>query len=114
MACLLPPNGNRSHATIYLSRTSIEAAAQAGRTTRLSSKLLAQALGRVLAHELAHLVLGPGHSDHGILKANFTRKDLLDFDRRALRFDHNQVRLLRSACISGRFRESVAAAAAIK
>ena len=114
MACILPPNRTRSRATIYLSRTTVEAVAQVGRASQLPPNLLARALGRVLAHELAHLVLGPGHSDCGILKPNFSRKDLTSFDGRALRFSRDHVRILRSACLSGRFRESVAVAAAIK
>jgi hypothetical protein len=108
MACLLPPNRYTSKSTIYLSRASVEATIHVGWTIRLPSNLLARALGRVLAHELAHLVLGPKHSDYGILKDNLTRKDLMDFDSRPLRFDRNQLRALRSACLSGRLHKSAA------
>ena len=33
-------------------------------------------LGDAIAHELGHLLLGPQHSDRGIMNADWTRQDL--------------------------------------
>ena len=33
-------------------------------------------LGHVIAHEVAHVLLGPGHSEEGIMRAEWSRHDL--------------------------------------
>jgi len=33
-------------------------------------------LGHVIAHEIAHVLLGPGHSEQGIMRAEWSRYDL--------------------------------------
>ena len=43
-------------------------------------------LGEAIAHELGHLMLGPGHSPRGIMKAVWTRQDQLLVSRCQLRF----------------------------
>lgn len=57
---------------------------------------LARALGRVIAHELAHRFLRTGHTEHGILKDHFDRQDLLGDDDE-LRFTPNQAEALAGA-----------------
>jgi hypothetical protein len=45
---------------------------------RLSEELLARALGRAVAHELGHVLLGErGHRDRGIMKFSLSRQDLI-------------------------------------
>jgi hypothetical protein len=46
--------------------------------TRLEHIVLARALGRALAHEIGHHVLGPGHSDHGLMRAQFSADEALE------------------------------------
>lgn len=55
-------------------------------------------LGEAIAHELGHLMLGPGHSSRGIMKAVWTRQDQLLVSRCQLRFLPSQaVELQRAA-----------------
>jgi hypothetical protein len=58
----------------------------------------AQVLGDAMAHEIGHLLLGPGsHSPHGIMKALWGRKDVADASRRSLRFTADQGERMRAA-----------------
>lgn len=43
-------------------------------------------LGHVIAHELGHLLLGPGHSAHGIMSALWRGADAMALKRRWLKF----------------------------
>jgi hypothetical protein len=46
--------------------------------TTLADTLVARALGRALAHEIGHYLLGTGqHSAHGLMRASFAPQDLL-------------------------------------
>jgi hypothetical protein len=46
--------------------------------TALADTLVARALGRALAHEIGHYLLGTGeHSPHGLMRASFAPQDLL-------------------------------------
>jgi len=53
-------------------------------------------LGRVIVHELGHLLLGPGHSPVGIMKAHWTREDLRRTNLGMLSFTSEQVALISS------------------
>jgi hypothetical protein len=47
--------------------------------TALADTLLARALGRALAHEIGHYLLGTAeHSSHGLMRASFAPQDLLE------------------------------------
>jgi hypothetical protein len=47
--------------------------------TALADMLLARALGRALAHEIGHYLLGTAeHSAHGLMRASFAPQDLLE------------------------------------
>ena len=63
-------------------------------TASVSSELV---LGRVIAHELGHVLLGPGHSPVGIMKAHWTVNDLDPGKLGMLVFTKEQGRLIRSA-----------------
>lgn len=47
-------------------------------------------LGAVIAHELGHLLLGPGHSPHGIMRAPWNTADAIAVTERGLRFNGPQ------------------------
>src|SRR5262245_13038248 len=46
--------------------------------TRFASTLLARALGRTLAHEIGHYLLGAAHAPYGLMRAQFTARELID------------------------------------
>jgi hypothetical protein len=57
-------------------------------------------LGYVIAHEVAHVLLGPRHSEEGILRGEWTRDDLERISwGLALDFTKNQSRQLRDAVL---------------
>jgi hypothetical protein len=66
-------------------------------TVRLASKReLSRALGRVLAHELGHVLLGPyGHDATGLMRAAFFPDDLAAPSRTAFRLSEDGVGRLR-------------------
>jgi hypothetical protein len=75
--------GRGTLATIYADR--VDAAALAARTNRV------QALGRVMAHEIGHLLLGtPEHSSAGLMRRLLTPDDLRVADRDAWLFTSTQ------------------------
>ena len=53
-------------------------------------------LGRVIVHELGHLLLGPGHAPVGIMKAHWTRDDLRPNNLGMLCFTAQQATLISS------------------
>ena len=57
---------------------------------------LGRALGRVLAHELGHVLLGPAHDRHGLMRARLTTDDLARYDRRNLRLSDEGTSRLRT------------------
>jgi hypothetical protein len=62
---------------IHVSRNAVEEIARVP-SGNLARRIVTRALGRVLAHELAHRFLSSeGHSKNGILKAVLTRDDLI-------------------------------------
>jgi hypothetical protein len=59
-----------------------------------------QILGYVIAHEVAHSLLGPGHSDAGLMRGEWSRDDLQHISwGLAMRFTSDQSRMLRSAIL---------------
>jgi len=59
--------------------------AYAGLPLALADTFLGRALGRVLAHEIGHYLLGTGeHTPHGLMRAQFTPQDLLEDSSRPL------------------------------
>jgi hypothetical protein len=46
--------------------------------TRMEHVLLARALGRTLAHEIGHYLLGPDHAAQGLMRAQFTPRELIE------------------------------------
>jgi len=56
---------------------------------------LAPLLGYVIAHELAHLLLGPSsHSSHGIMRDSWSGKELLAAEQRGLSFSTSEKKRL--------------------
>lgn len=57
-------------------------------------------LGHVIAHEIAHVLLGPGHSEEGIMRAEWSRYDLQRISwGLPLGFTRDQSRQLRNAIL---------------
>jgi predicted metalloprotease len=52
-------------------------------------------LGYVVAHELGHLLLGPGHSPHGIMHAPWNTADAMAVKQRGLKFTAAQQERIR-------------------
>jgi hypothetical protein len=46
--------------------------------------LLGRGLGRVVAHEIGHWLMGRGHADTGLMRAAFSAHDIVDFHPPAL------------------------------
>lgn len=87
--------------TIHISRNSVEEAATSSgwglwKWNGLTPRVVARAIGRVLAHELAHCLLGPSHSETGILKQKLSRDALTDFRPLGLHITRAQAKALRS------------------
>jgi hypothetical protein len=56
---------------------------------------LAPLLGYVIAHELAHLLLGPSsHSSHGVMRDSWSGKELLAAEQRGLSFSSSEKKRL--------------------
>lgn len=52
----------------------------------MRDRFVGQALGRVVAHELGHMLLGlPAHDRSGLMRASFFPSDLIGWDREPLR-----------------------------
>jgi hypothetical protein len=65
--------------------------------TLASSKQLdfTSLLGYVMAHELGHLLLGPGHAAMGVMRAKWDPRDLRAMDRHWLEFSREEVLRMR-------------------
>jgi hypothetical protein len=58
---------------------------------------LSDILGHTMAHEIGHLLLGPGHSAVGIMRPEWNRRDLESAARNELSFTPYQLELLRAS-----------------
>ncbi len=80
---------------IYISRSSVEEFI--GRRRSNAPQMLARALGRVVAHELAHRFLQiREHSDRGILRPWFSRMELTELRPCRFYFTEEQMSFLHS------------------
>jgi len=62
----------------------------------MRDRLLGRAIGRVLAHEIGHFVLGsPGHAAHGLMRGEQRVDDLVTPDRGGLGLSADEVAQLR-------------------
>lgn len=65
----------------------------------------ARAFGRVLAHELGHLLLRlNGHRENGLMRSTFSHRSLKRKGRRSFRFSSNDLQKIRCAiekCVAG-------------
>lgn len=93
MALLMGREARASGSVIYISRTAVCRNATGGVPEALSPEALARALGRVVAHELAHHFISPEHTG-GILKADLLPSELTERTFRTT-FTVEQVRRLR-------------------
>jgi hypothetical protein len=54
-------------------------------------------LGFVIAHEIGHLLLGPGHTPDGVMQAAWGEKQTDAFRRRWFKFGHESAQRIRLA-----------------
>ena len=65
-----------------------------------TTNVYARALGRVLAHELGHLLLRlNGHRDRGLMRSTFSHRSLIASGRDAFRFAADDLRAIRAALV---------------
>ena len=98
MAITLGPTATQPSANIYVSSKAVLARASFRRAIMPIQE--ARALGRTLAHELAHRFLRSGHTKQGILRAVYSERDLIDRDRSDMFFTKEQIRLLKSTAVT--------------
>jgi hypothetical protein len=91
----LPCHGLGAGCMAYVFYARIEALAAYGDATP------SVILGYAMAHEIGHLLLGPGHSPFGIMRAEWNRGDLQLASRQQLGFVPAQAKSLRAAVSTG-------------
>ncbi len=80
--------GGKPGSVVYVSRDSVQAIASDYHSKPITELHLSRALGRVVAHELAHRFLGQKeHTRRGILRGGFNRRELIGPKRGHLVFD---------------------------
>lgn len=94
LAITLGPRPTKPSADIYVSRTAV--LGRASHRHAIAEKHKARALGRTLAHELAHRFLRSNHTEQGVLKSILEERDLIDADRSDLFWTAEQKRLLQA------------------
>lgn len=95
MALALGHSGTRSGPTIYISRTSVASLVLGGGVAEPEPQVLGRALGRVVAHELAHRFLSAGHTRRGLLNRNFSQSNLVGSSLSPLFLTDEQIDQLR-------------------
>ena len=69
----------------------------------VDDRVYARALGRVLAHELGHLLLRlNGHRDRGLMRSAFSHRSLITRGRGAFRIAEEDLQAIRDALARGR------------
>jgi hypothetical protein len=80
----------------FIERLPIDEIAHALGRTRVSAADVGRALGRVLAHEIGHVVLAaPRHQPRGLMRAGFVAADLIGRDRSLYTLSTAEVNRLR-------------------
>ncbi len=92
MAASFGVSGGEGSQAIYVSRSAVSATASSG--AALSREAMGKALGRVVAHELAHRFISQHHSRLGILREGLLPSDLTGSGG-GLHFTIEQAALLR-------------------
>ncbi len=100
MALGFGDEGGVSGPVLYVSRQAVVAKATSGALVDPEPEALARALGRVIAHELAHRFLQRKHTRGGVLKADLSSSDLVDNGSWA-RFTKCESERLRRVAASG-------------
>jgi hypothetical protein len=59
-----------------------------------------QILAAVIAHELGHLLLGPAHTETGLMHGNWDVHDLCRLEQRQLKFDPDQCQRIHVAVLA--------------
>ncbi len=70
------------------------------RLSALSKISKSQILAAVIAHEIGHLLLGPAHTQTGIMHGNWDVHDLCRLEQRQLKFDPDQCRRIHAAVLA--------------
>ena len=66
----------------------------------VDDRVYSRALGRVLAHELGHLLLRlNGHRDRGLMRSAFSHRSLTARGRRAFRLDEKDLQAIRETIL---------------
>ncbi len=69
----------------------------------VDDRVYARALGRVLAHELGHLLLRlNGHRDRGLMRSTFSHRSLIARGRGAFRLAEEDLQAIRDTLARGR------------
>lgn len=76
MAVALGRAGEVSGPTIYVGRSAVTTNLTSGAIAEPDPRLMGRALGRIVAHELAHRYIDREHTRDGILKAGLAQADL--------------------------------------
>jgi hypothetical protein len=97
MALTLGIRPTEPAADIYISRKAV--LGRASQSHGLPLQHMARALGRTLAHELAHRFLRSRHTERGILRSIFRERDLIDGNRSGLFFSPEQIAVLQATAL---------------
>ena len=103
MAITLGPKPTEPSAVIYVSRDAV--LGRASSRHPLAAVHMARALGRTIAHELAHRFLKSRHTEQGILRSTLTDRDLIDGNFSDLFFTAEQTRRLHATTVAPAYGE---------
>ncbi len=96
-----PRTGTGVLATVYVDRVE--------RLARSSDGDLGMLLGRAMAHEIGHLLMGrAGHASHGLMRPRWTKAEVARNARRDWGFDGSELRAIRTRLYAVPLAESAA------